>query len=176
MDEQKKKQLDAAAEKDEINRLLASAKQGDQSVLPRLREFLDKHPEIWRRVGDLAEHAREALIALACGADLTAIESMRRKMERLQEELVGESKSPVVRLLAEQCVICWAQLHWAELTPIGKDQKSMPMGYEIQKRLNAIQGRYDRALKTLVTVQRLLASTEKDFKPNLKVVPRDSVA
>ena len=153
-----------------ISHLLASARAGDRSVLPRLQEFLDSRPEIWHRIGDLAEHAREALIDLAGGNDLTAIESMRRKMQQLEAELIGESTSPMVRLLAEQCVLCWAQLHWAELLPIGKDASGAAQGYEVQKRINAIQGRYVQALKTLATVQRFIKPTAVPARPALKLI------
>jgi hypothetical protein len=163
-------------EKAEMARLLALARQGDYSVLPQLQEFLDNHPEIWQQVGDLAEHAREALITLASGTDLAAAESMRRKMHQLQEELAGDSNSPTIRLLAEQCVLCWAQLHWAGLLCVGKDLSGAAQGSEIQRRLNAIQHRYVQALKTLTTVRRLLVPAANPGRPNLKVVSAETIA
>lgn len=98
---------------------------------------------------------------------------MRRKMKMMQDELVGDSPSPVIRLLAEQCALCWAQLHCAELDSISKDLQNAPQGAEIQKRLNAIQHRYNRGLKSLESIRRLIASTPE--KPKLKVVS-ESVA
>lgn len=158
----------------EVNQILTRAKQGDQSVLPQLREVLDDYPELWQKAGDLGDWAREAIITFASNYDLTAEESMRRKMKMMQQELIGDSTSPVIRLLAEQCVLCWAQLHLAELMPVSKDLQNAPHGYEFQKRINAAQDRYDRALKSLITVQRLLGS--KSEKPTLKVVSEEAVA
>ena len=170
MDAQRDDPAGKAAEKARINELLARARKGDQTALPQLREFLDANPDVWRQVGDLGEHAREGLIALASHNDLIVAESMRRMMDHLQAELVGDSPSATIRLLAEQCVLCWAQLHWAELLPIGKDSKGSPHGPEVQKRINAIQGRYVQALKTLTTVRGLLSSNAKPARQNLKIV------
>src|SRR3954453_6035288 len=55
---------------EEIGQLLARAQAGDASALPQLREWLDRRPDVWRRLGDLAAHARQGLLALAAGGAL----------------------------------------------------------------------------------------------------------
>ena len=60
---------------------------------------------------------------------------MRRKMKMMQEELIGDSTSPVIRLLAEQCVLCWAQLHVAELIPASKDLQNALTGSNYKNEL-----------------------------------------
>jgi len=49
-------------------------------------------------------------------------------------------------------------------------------GHEVQKRLNAIQGRYAQALKTLATINRLLQPAANPARPTLEVVPREPIA
>src|SRR5262245_52882221 len=81
-------------------RLLERAKTGDLSVLPQLRRMLDESPEIWRGYGDLSLQAQGALVKLAGGNNLLLCESLMRKVEALKAELMGESPSPLERLLA----------------------------------------------------------------------------
>jgi hypothetical protein len=154
---------------EQIKSLRESVHQGDPSALPRLRAFLDEHPEVWHQLGDLGWHVRESLLEMAGGKDSTAVESIRRKMHELHEGLIGESTSPAVRLLAENCVICWVQLNVAELAKISRDLNGRPSDYDVQRRLNAIQGRYLRAIKTLMVVKRLLEPAAV-ANPKLKVI------
>jgi len=170
MDDQNDNPSDTASAMAQLKSLRAIAEKGDLSALPRLRAFLDEHPEIWQQIGDLGQHVRESLLELAGGNDLAAAESIRRKMGDLNAELIGESTSPTVRLLAEQCVICWVQVNLAELAMISKELNGGQRGYDVQRRFDAIQGRYLRALKTLVTVRRLLEPVYVPATPRLKVI------
>ena len=49
----------------ELRVLVDRARRGDLDALPRLRELLDGHPEVWRSFGDLARHAEAAWVRLA---------------------------------------------------------------------------------------------------------------
>ena len=170
MDEQTDQPLDTASAMAQLQSLRAIAEKGDLSALPRLRAFLNEHPEIWQQIGDLGQHVRESLLQLAGGNDLAAIESIRRKMCDLDAELIGESTSPTVRLLAEQCVICWVQVNLAELAMISKEINGGQRGNDVQRRFDAIQGRFLRALKTLAAVKRLLEPVSIPGPPKLKVI------
>ena len=170
MEEQQNVELNTMSVMEELASLRNNAEHGGPLAVCRLRSFLDEHPDIWQVIGDLSAHVRESLLEIGGGNDVTATESIRRKMQQLQAELVGESQSPTVRLLAEQCVICWAQLSLAELARINQELSGKAPGYEVQKRLNAIQGRYVQALKTLATVQQLIKPTAVPAKPALKLI------
>lgn len=141
----------------EINALLAAASRGDSSVLPRLREFLDNRPDLWRKTGDLAAHAREALTQAACQHDLLGAESMRRRMQELDEQLLAGSVEPLERLLVENCVQCWAALNLAELAAVANEREGVRQGAAVQKKLSQIQARFHAALKNLATMRNLLA-------------------
>ena len=155
MDDQTNQPLgDATAE---INVLLTAASRGDVSVLPQLREFLDKRPDLWRKTGDLAAHAREALTQAACQHDLLGAESMRRRMQELDEQLLAGSVEPLERLLVENCVLCWAALNLAELASVAGEREGVRQGAAVQKKLSQIQGRFHAALKNLATMRKLLA-------------------
>jgi hypothetical protein len=154
---------------EQLEQLRTLAKQGDPSAIVRLRTFLATHPEIWQLIGDLAAHVQESLLTLMAGDDTAAVESLRLKMHQLKAELVSESTSPILRLLAEQCVVCWCQVNRAELMLVNSELKGVPPGMEAQKRVSVIQARYLRALSTYANVRRLTHGIVPD-KPKLKVV------
>src|SRR5262249_1503433 len=98
----------------ELRGLLARARQGDESALPRLREMLDGHPEVWGWYGDLAVHVQASYINQVSGADLGLAESLHRKVAALKAELAGTAPTPIERLLAERVAACWIEVHWAD--------------------------------------------------------------
>lgn len=150
----------------DANRILGAATRGDASVLPRLRELLDRCPELWREAGDLAYHARLGLTKLAAGDNQLAAEAMLRRMRVLQAELEGDAPDPLERLLAERCAFIWAALYLAETDIAACNAANSPA---VQKRLNALQARFDAAIKSLATVRRLLKPATRT-NPVLKVV------
>ncbi len=155
MDDQTNEPVNEAAA--EINALLTAASRGDTSVLPQLREFLDSRPDLWRKTGDLAAHAREAVTQAACHHDLLGAESMRRQMHELYEQLLAGSVEPLERLLVENCVLCWATMNLAELASVAGEREGVRQGATMQKKLSQIQGRFHAALKNLATMRKLLA-------------------
>ena len=59
-------------------------RQGDKTVvMEQLRAELDRNPDVWRTVGDLAKHAEVAWLDVLCGADLFAKECVQRELARL---------------------------------------------------------------------------------------------
>src|ERR1700732_790215 len=78
-----------------LEALVKRARQGDESVLPELRQLLDRQPEIWQTSGDLAKLAQEAWLNLLAGKYLLLKESVRRQLEQMQQELAGPSPTPL---------------------------------------------------------------------------------
>jgi hypothetical protein len=138
---------------EEMRRLLLRAQAGDPAVLPQLRELLDARPALWQRLGDLAGHTEEALLGLA-GRSLLARESIRRRMDELRAELAGPAPSAVERLLVGRVVVCWAQVHLADLEATQK-ARAGPQGAHAERRQSGAQARYLAALKMLTLVRKL---------------------
>jgi hypothetical protein len=143
----------------EIRTALTRARDGDVEVLPRLRELLDHHPEIWSVYGDAAFHARAAWIDVIGGADLALKESLGRKAAAMRNELVGPSSSPLEGLLAERVVASWLQLAQAEATVAQATNSTMKQVAFAEKRLDAAHRRHLNAIGALATLQRLIPST-----------------
>ena len=90
-----------------LRELLGRAGAGDADALPALRRAFDQSPELAARLGDLAAHAEQALLALAAGDNLAAREAVARQAARLRGELLGAGSSPLERLLVERVALCW---------------------------------------------------------------------
>ena len=141
---------------EEMRHLLLRAQEGDQAVLPELQQLLDARPELWRAFGNVAAHARDALVALGSGKSLLARESILRRMRELETELTGPAPSPLEKLLAERIVICWLQTYLADLDAVHKDRAETRQACHAQRRASACQGRYLSAIRALAQVRKLL--------------------
>jgi hypothetical protein len=98
---------------EDLRGLVARART-DPAALPELRRALDLHPEIWRRVGDLAARAEQLWVELIAGPDVLAREALLHHLEALKVELAGPSPSPLERLLVERVAACWLQINHAD--------------------------------------------------------------
>jgi hypothetical protein len=99
---------------EELDSLLERAKKGDSTVLPLLGRVLDECPALWQSYGDLAMHAQRALVTLAGGGgeNLYLCESLLRKLSAMKAELMGDSPSPLEKLLADEVAACWLQVNY----------------------------------------------------------------
>jgi hypothetical protein len=140
----------------EVRDLLLRADQGDQTVLPALRRLLDKHPELWRQFGDLAQQARSALLTWAAGKSLVVAESVRRRLKELHAELAGPAPAPLEKLLVERVVQCWAQCQLADLDAVHKEGAGVFLAGHALRRQTAAHHRYLAAIRQLAVVRKLL--------------------
>jgi hypothetical protein len=160
---------------EDVRLLLARAEQGDVSVLGELKAFLDAHPEVWRRVGDLGRHAEMAMLDLAAGNNLLLEESVRRKLDELKKELAPSSA--LERLLAERVAISWLQVNHADLDAIAA-QAGNGVGTRsahAQRRLGQAHGRFLQAVKQLALVRKLLRPALSPFDLALRSVEETPV-
>ncbi len=99
----------------ELRGLIARAKSGDRSTLPRLREFLDRNPILWRRPGDLSLQVQASWITLVSGPNLHMRECTARRVNELKRQLDGDSPpSPMESLLIERVVSAWLRVNYVE--------------------------------------------------------------
>jgi hypothetical protein len=100
----------------ELLDLVAQAGAGNTSVLPRLREVLNEHPEVWRHAGNLALMTQKMWINDIIGGDPFVAESITRQAAALKVELEGASPTPLERLLVGQVVASWLETQSAQIT------------------------------------------------------------
>jgi len=144
------------AELDEIRALLTRAAQGDREALPELRAVLDRRPELWRKLGDLAAHVELAWIGEVAGANPALAEVLTRKVAVLKRELGGSSPCPLERLLVDRVAACWLQLHHADLAAARPHDETTEGLERMRKRQAAAERRHAGAIEALARVRRLL--------------------
>ena len=143
---------------DEMAHLLAQAEQGDASVLPALRNYLDQTPALWQSVGDMAYQAQAALIERASGTNLLLQESLGRQLEALRQELLGPAPTPLEQLLVDRIVLCWLRLSIAEVLEAQASLDRSPRQAEwSQTQIDRAQKRFVEASKAWAQVRRLLS-------------------
>ena len=142
----------------ELRAVVAKAKAGDASVLPRLRAILDNNPSLVKHYGDAARHAEAAWIALAGGPDLYMKEAFARGAEAQRAELTRSGAQPIERLLVERAVACGLQLNYFSAT----EANALAAGDTFRqlqfhaKRVGQAQRMFLGAIGALVTYQKLM--------------------
>jgi hypothetical protein len=138
---------------------LLRAASGDAAALPAVKAGFDAYPELVAHFGDLAFKARESLLDLIHGHDLTCKEAARRQSASLRDELIGEHPSPVVRLLAERASITWLDAHGADLA-LAAQLRNNPGDLAFVRalccRADSAQRRFLASLKAVATVTKFL--------------------
>ena len=162
----------------EIREVVGRAKRGDAAAVPRLRELLDGHPDLWVKYGDLAAQVEGVWIGLASGDNLRMRESVTRYAAKLRAELTRAVASPVEKLLVERVVATWVQLNYfsgVEANTIAGD--ASPKMLQLRARRHAqAQRQHERALSALVAYQKLHpAARVRDAVPVATPVAAETV-
>ena len=139
------------------------AQRGDQTAVPELRQLLDKTPELWQQIGDLAKHVETAWIKVLAANDLLTQECLQREAERRRVELLGDDPTAIERHLIESIVANWLQLKHAEMQMASRDATDKQLTFR-HRRLESAQKQHRAAINQLVKVREVTAT--KKQKPN----------
>ncbi len=93
----------------ELKALSEAAKRGDQAALEQLRAALDRSPEIWQRIGDIAGRIRHQIIRMIAEGDHLRIEALQRQLADIQNKLGWKVGSTIERLAIDRLLACWLQ-------------------------------------------------------------------
>jgi hypothetical protein len=145
-----------------IRELADRANRGSEEALARLRRLLDDCPEIWDQVGDLARHAELAWLDLVAGADHLMLESIKRHIARMKDDLLGPHPTVMERLLVDQAVACYLSVRHAELALAAPGSCSPAQAAMRLRRAESAQRGY---LATLKTLARLRATVPQGMAP-----------
>ena len=145
--------------KQTLTRLVEAANRGGEGSLDALREWLNQHPETWREAGDLAAHVEKTWLRLASGGNKLLEESIRREADRVRQELSGASPTTLEKLLVDQVIACWLQLHHAQIAAGSDRPKSLMQARFHDQRLDRSRRRYFAGLKMLAQVRDLSPSS-----------------
>ena len=139
----------------EILALVERARTGDESTVPQIRELLMQPGAMGMLGGDLAEQVFVSMAKSMGGKNVGFREDVRRKLELLRYELLGDNPTPVERILVERVVACWLQVQDAELRSAQHNDPTIKQADFHQRRLDATNRRFLAAVKTLALVRKL---------------------
>ncbi len=139
----------------ELRTLVQRAKSGDRAALPRLRQYLDANPRLWKGPGNVALQAQAAWINLVAGPNLHFRECMSRQVNQLKQDLAGKSPSPLESMLVERLITNWLQLGYIEAREAQADEKSEKWFALKMQRQALAERQFRGAVNALVTLRDL---------------------
>lgn len=146
----------------ELTDLVTRARSGDELDLNALRSFLDEHPEVCQRVGDLGSRVEVLWMRIVSDDHPLERESLCRQVLQMKTELEGESPpSQVVRLLIQQVITSWLTLKHSE-TEEGRltGTETISVRRFFVQRSKSAQQRYLEAINALMRAQQMLRATK----------------
>jgi hypothetical protein len=153
----------------ELEELSNKAGNGDREARLELRRALRRSsPGVVARCSDLAGNYRRILARTASAGDALLQGALEERMERMREEVAGESPSPLEILLAERVVSCWMLVELLEALNSGYYVRDLPEGgkrvdvryfMQMVKILDRAYSRYLASIQTLARVRKLQANT-----------------
>lgn len=139
-----------------IAKLVKRAEMGDKKAISLVRKELNSE-SVWEQMGNLAFHAKEAMVKATVGNDKILQEAVHQEMARMHEELAGPAPTPLERLLVERVLLCWLHVHYADVIYAQKMKDlSREWGEYFQRRQDRAHRRYLSSIRTLAQVRRLL--------------------
>jgi hypothetical protein len=144
-------------EQEHLEALVTRARQGDESVLPELRQHLDRHPQVWQTCGNLAAHAQAAWLNLVGGADLVIKESVRRQLDQRQQELAGPRPTALESLLVQRVLAALVQVNYIDIIYARAQSSNVTdvLLHELQRRQESAGRCLTEAVKQLELARRL---------------------
>jgi hypothetical protein len=159
-------------ERRRIDELIARSSRGDAGALPELRTLLDERPDLVAASSDLAGRVETSWVDLIAGSDLVLRESIFRRLDAMESELLAAGDSLVERLLATRVLTSWLVTHYCEQSLAHAARNAPARVGEMQRRLDGANVQFARAAKSLVELRRLMGrKTKKPAAPNEQPLP-----
>jgi hypothetical protein len=132
----------------------------DDDELAELRAWLDKTPELWSSVFDLARSVRDNLVKNIIPHKAAHI-GLYRNITKMRGDMGFKEASTLEKLLIENVINTWLRYQWAEFryTSYVTDAHTLNQGKYWSGVLSANQRRYLRAIETLARVRKLTRNT-----------------
>ncbi len=90
-----------------LSELVAAAKQGDATVMPRLRKIMWQRREQYGDLGNLASHAKLRWVNLIAGRDLHERECLFINLQTLVDQFHRDGCFPCEKMLVDEVIITW---------------------------------------------------------------------
>lgn len=144
---------------DALERTRQKANAGEPRAREIIRKFLDEHPEVWSKVGNLARHAELTLAEAAAGGEWFGAEAIKREADRIRRALAGPSPTPLETMAVERVVLTWLQLQYVEARFM-QTYRDLGWAKYWLRRQEQADKLYRSAVKSLATIRELLPAVE----------------
>jgi len=151
-----KTKLPDADDLDWLNKILEKANAGSMEAITELRSFLDGNPQIWQQVGDAALIADQAWISQMFKKNKLGAESLKRVLDELRADLLGNSKNKIEKMLCDVVVSTWLELHYLRSVDADHTNRTAALTNELLKRTESAQRRHSSSMRELVQIRKLL--------------------
>lgn len=154
--------------RDEFDELVKRAEIGEADALAEIRKLLRADPATWRPFGDLTEHVKRLFLGLMVRNNIVARESLNLELEALTRELQQEHSSPLRKLVIDQILILWLDVHYQQTLAAEPREGKTDIEF-LDRRLNKTRKRYFTALEALGRMDRILGlitTTTTEHQPS----------
>jgi hypothetical protein len=138
-----------------LQELVKRASDGNEACLVGLRDFLDKHPDIWEVAGNLSALAERHWTEVIANGNALAELSIPRRLQSLRTELLGSDPTPLEKLLVDVIGVSWLAAQHGEIVASRQDGSVQQIASRL-RRAESGQRRLLSAVKSLAVVRALL--------------------
>jgi hypothetical protein len=145
---------------EEFRALVHRTEKEGNAALPYVRAFLDRHPDVCRRFGDLMQSAQLTIIDRATGGQPAVKEAMVRHAAEMEADLAGgPGASALEKVLAGHVTLAWLAESEAEVTAASAATgRTVPLPHAdfLDRRRERASKRLESATKNFAVVRKLL--------------------
>jgi hypothetical protein len=131
------------------------ARAGDVAAAAEIGRVLDRHPELWRRCGDLARQVRVSLADFAADSDPIQFGCIDRSLVELERELEQPGSGPLDRLLVGRVVAAHVLAQIADARVVASQTRTAADRRDAEKQAAAAQYALVQAVKALANLRTL---------------------
>jgi len=139
----------------QYDELVATAATGNEEALAQLRGVLEANPMLYELLGDINEHVRRQLIAVAAGTSVDVQESLKLMIAEQQERLLQAGHTPPEQMLVEQVLTTMLDVGIQRIA-LAQPHRKQSIVRRLEQQLRRSLDRHLAAVKALVEVRQML--------------------
>ena len=140
-------------EQEQWQHLSEQASRGDREASAALLAFLDEHPQLHHRLGDLSKLSLNRWLELVGGSDAVAARATHGKVMQLVDSLRQDATDPLEELLARRAGLLWLQVHYFDIQLAQSTSRTEQVQEFLAKRQRTTDQAYATAIQALSDYQ-----------------------
>lgn len=140
-------------ERETWQELREQSSRGDREAAAALLPFLDAHPQLQDRLGDLSRLALNQWLELVGGRDAVAVRATHGKVMQLVDSLRQDATDPLEELLARRAGLLWLQVHYFDIQLAQSTSRTEQEQEFLAKRQRTTDQAYATAIQALSDYQ-----------------------